>query len=87
MANRGKYLPRQQGPQCQPYKDKGGDASAGGVEKDIRLALERAAELKTACPLAERLKEIFSDAMNAGWGEEDFAVLYRLISEKSTKAK
>ncbi|MEI6787685.1 MAG: NAD(P)-dependent oxidoreductase [bacterium] len=57
------------------------------MDKDIRLALERAAELKAACPLTERLKEIFSDAMKAGWGEEDFSVLYRLISEKTTKAK
>jgi 3-hydroxyisobutyrate dehydrogenase-like beta-hydroxyacid dehydrogenase len=55
------------------------------MDKDIRLALERAAELKTACPLTERLKEVFSKAMEAGWGEEDFSVLYRLISEKSAK--
>ena len=53
------------------------------MDKDIRIALERAAELKAACPLSERLKDIFSEAMKSGWGEEDFAVLYRLISEKS----
>jgi 3-hydroxyisobutyrate dehydrogenase-like beta-hydroxyacid dehydrogenase len=55
------------------------------MDKDVRLALERAAELKTACPLTERLKEVFSEAMKTGWGEEDFSVVYRLISEKSTK--
>ena len=49
------------------------------MDKDIRLALERAAELKAPCPLTERLKEVFSEGMKAGWGEEDFAVLYRLI--------
>jgi hypothetical protein len=26
---------------------------------------------------------LFSEAMQAGWGEEDFAVLYRLIAAKS----
>jgi 3-hydroxyisobutyrate dehydrogenase-like beta-hydroxyacid dehydrogenase len=54
------------------------------MDKDVRIALERADELHAACPLTERLKGLFSEAMNAGWGEEDFAVLYRLISEKST---
>jgi 3-hydroxyisobutyrate dehydrogenase-like beta-hydroxyacid dehydrogenase len=53
------------------------------MDKDVRLALERAAALKTACPLTERLKEIFSEAMKTGWGEEDFSVLYRMISKQS----
>ncbi|MEI8122575.1 MAG: NAD-binding protein, partial [bacterium] len=46
--------------------------------KDIRLALERAGELKADCPLTRRLKEIISDGMAAGFGDEDFSVLYRL---------
>jgi 3-hydroxyisobutyrate dehydrogenase-like beta-hydroxyacid dehydrogenase len=53
------------------------------MDKDVRIALERAAELRVACPLTERLKGLFSEAMQAGWGEEDFAVLYRLIAAKS----
>ena len=53
------------------------------MDKDIRLALERASELKVTCPLTERLKEIFTEGMKAGWGEEDFAVIYRLIQDKS----
>ncbi len=53
------------------------------MDKDVRLALERAAELKVACPLTERLKEVFTEGMEAGWGEEDFAVVYRLIQKKS----
>ncbi|MEI6563180.1 MAG: NAD(P)-dependent oxidoreductase [bacterium] len=57
------------------------------MDKDIRIALDRAAELKAACPLTERLKDIFSEAMQAGLGAEDFSVLYRLISEKSAALK
>lgn len=53
------------------------------MDKDVRIALERAAELHVACPLTERLKGLFSEAMDAGWGEEDFAVLYRLNAGKS----
>lgn len=54
------------------------------MDKDIRLALERARELKAAVPLTERLKEIFSDGMKSGLGEDDFAVLYKLIMNRSS---
>ncbi len=53
------------------------------MDKDIRLAQERARALQTATPLTDRLKGIFTEGMDAGWGDEDFAVLYRLISQKS----
>jgi len=53
------------------------------MDKDIRLALERAGELKADCPLTRRLKEIFSDGMAAGFGDEDFSVLYRLARRKA----
>ncbi len=53
------------------------------MDKDVRLALERAAELKLDLPLTRHLKELFSEAMTRGWGEEDFAVLYRQVAEKS----
>jgi 3-hydroxyisobutyrate dehydrogenase-like beta-hydroxyacid dehydrogenase len=53
------------------------------MDKDVRLALERARQLQAAAPLAERLKEIYAEGMAAGWGDEDFSVLYRLVSEKS----
>ncbi len=53
------------------------------MDKDVRLALERAAELHLDLPLTRRLKELFSEAMARGWGEEDFAVLYRQVAEKS----
>lgn len=50
------------------------------MDKDVRIALERAAELKASCPLTGRLKDIFTEAMKAGWGDDDFSVLYRLIA-------
>lgn len=53
------------------------------MDKDIRLALERAAELKLDLPLTRRLKELFTEAMTRGWGEDDFAVLYKQVAEKS----
>jgi 3-hydroxyisobutyrate dehydrogenase-like beta-hydroxyacid dehydrogenase len=53
------------------------------MDKDLRLALERAAELGAACPLTQRLKEVFSAGMAEGWGDEDFSVLYRLAARQS----
>ena len=53
------------------------------MDKDIRLALERASELKLDLPLTCRLKDLFTEAMARGWGEDDFAVLYRQVAEKS----
>lgn len=50
------------------------------MDKDIRLALERAAELGTPCPLTARLKEIFSKGMSEGLAEQDFSALYKLVS-------
>lgn len=55
------------------------------MDKDLRLALARAAEVQAAAPLTARLKELFSDAMAQGWGEEDFSVLYRLIEQNSRR--
>lgn len=53
------------------------------MDKDIRLALERAAVLGTPCPLTERLKEIFSKGMSSGLAEQDFSAIYKLISNPS----
>jgi 3-hydroxyisobutyrate dehydrogenase-like beta-hydroxyacid dehydrogenase len=53
------------------------------MDKDVRLALARGAELGVVCPLTQRLKEVFSAGMAEGWGEEDFSVLYRLTARNS----
>jgi 3-hydroxyisobutyrate dehydrogenase-like beta-hydroxyacid dehydrogenase len=52
------------------------------MDKDVRLALERAHELQAASPLTERLQEVFAEAMARGWADEDFSVLYRLAETK-----
>ena len=57
------------------------------MDKDVRLALERARQLHAAAPLTERLKEVFTQAMTAGWGDADFSVLYRLVSEREAGMK
>lgn len=64
------------------------EKDAGSPLADSPTAVAGASDvIKVACPLSERLKDIFSEAMKSGWGEEDFAVLYRLISEKSAKLR
>lgn len=47
------------------------------MAKDLRLALEGADDLPL--PQLRRLKELYDRAMAAGWGDEDFAVLMRLL--------
>ena len=51
------------------------------MDKDIRLALERARALQMATPLTARLKEVLSEGMAAGWGDEDFISLIRLTQQ------
>jgi 3-hydroxyisobutyrate dehydrogenase-like beta-hydroxyacid dehydrogenase len=53
------------------------------MDKDVRLALERTRELGVAAPLTERLKEIFTEAVQAGMGEDDFSTLYRQVARGS----
>jgi 3-hydroxyisobutyrate dehydrogenase-like beta-hydroxyacid dehydrogenase len=53
------------------------------MDKDIRLALERAHALGVSTPLTRRLKEVFDASMEAGMGEDDFSTLYRLIERQS----
>lgn len=47
------------------------------MDKDLRLALETAGDLPL--PQLRHLKEVYAAAMAAGWGDEDFAVLMRLM--------
>lgn len=51
------------------------------MDKDLRLALERAAEVEADVPQSVHLKRLFDEAVARGWGEEDFAVLYRSIAK------
>ena len=51
------------------------------MDKDLRLVLERAETANADLPQTVHLKELFNEAMARGWGEEDFAVLYRALSK------
>jgi 3-hydroxyisobutyrate dehydrogenase-like beta-hydroxyacid dehydrogenase len=53
------------------------------MDKDLRLAMERANELQLDLPQTRLLKVAYSDAMAQGWGEDDFAVLYRQVAKES----
>lgn len=53
------------------------------MNKDLRLALDRARELGVDLPQLRRVREVFSAAMEAGLGEEDFSALYRLALEQA----
>ena len=53
------------------------------MDKDVRLALQRVRALGAKAPLTERLKEVFSAAMDAGMGEDDFSTLYRMACRES----
>lgn len=50
--------------------------------KDIRLALETAADLSVPLEQTRHLKTIFERGMSAGWSEDDFIGLVRLLDKK-----
>ena len=53
------------------------------MDKDLRLALDRARELKLDLPQSRRLKEAFAAAVSAGLGEADFSAVYRWAAIQS----
>ena len=59
--------------------------SAAMMQKDIRLALELGEELGVSLRTAELVDEMLTKAIEAGWGDEDFAVLFRVVEQLSSK--
>ena len=57
--------------------------SLKNMAKDLRLALETAAELSLTLQQTGHLKNIYDQGITAGWSNEDFIVLMRLLEEKS----
>lgn len=51
------------------------------MDKDLRLALETAAELNISLEQIGHLKAIYQRGMAAGWSEEDFIGLIRLVDK------
>jgi 3-hydroxyisobutyrate dehydrogenase-like beta-hydroxyacid dehydrogenase len=50
--------------------------------KDMQLAAETAYEIGVAMPAANVTKEIYALAMRNGLGDQDFSVVYKLLSER-----
>ena len=52
------------------------------MHKDLHLAAETAYETGAALPAANCAKELFTLAMRAGLGEQDFTAVYKVLKEK-----
>jgi 3-hydroxyisobutyrate dehydrogenase-like beta-hydroxyacid dehydrogenase len=53
------------------------------MAKDLRLASETAADLSVELELTEHLKDLYDRGMTAGWSEEDFIGLMRLMDKRT----
>jgi 3-hydroxyisobutyrate dehydrogenase-like beta-hydroxyacid dehydrogenase len=49
------------------------------MDKDLRLALESAADLSLPIECTKHLKRIYEQGMSAGWQDDDFIGLFRLL--------
>jgi 3-hydroxyisobutyrate dehydrogenase len=59
--------------------------SATMMQKDLRLALELGEELGVELRTVELAQELLSKAVEMGWGEEDFAVLFKVVERLSVR--
>jgi 3-hydroxyisobutyrate dehydrogenase-like beta-hydroxyacid dehydrogenase len=51
------------------------------MAKDIRLALETAAELSLTLEQTGHLKGVYQEGIDAGWSDDDFIGLIRLMEK------
>lgn len=56
--------------------------SLKNMSKDLRLALETAADLSVSLEQTEHLNKIYDRGMSAGWADDDFIGLMRLLDKK-----
>jgi 3-hydroxyisobutyrate dehydrogenase-like beta-hydroxyacid dehydrogenase len=61
--------------------------SAAMMQKDIRLALELGEELGVSLRSAQLVSEMLTKAIGSGWGDEDFAVLFKVVEQMSVKSE
>ena len=61
--------------------------SAAMMKKDIDLALELGEELGVSLRTAALVNEMLMKAIDMGWGEEDFAVLFKVVEHLSVKSE
>ena len=59
--------------------------SAAMMKKDIQLALELGEETGVELRTAKLVDELLDQAIASGWGDEDFAVLYRVVEQLSAE--
>ena len=59
--------------------------SAAMMKKDILLAVELGEELGVELRTVELVDEMLDKALELGWGDEDFAVLFRVVEHLSSK--
>jgi 3-hydroxyisobutyrate dehydrogenase-like beta-hydroxyacid dehydrogenase len=52
------------------------------MAKDLRLALESAADLSVSLEQTRHLNKIYDEGMSAGWADDDFIGLMRLLDKK-----
>jgi len=56
--------------------------SLKNMDKDLRLTLETAIDLSVSLEITEHLKKIYDEGMSAGWADDDFIGLMRLVDKK-----
>ena len=59
--------------------------SAVMMQKDIRLALELGQELGVSLRTVELVNEMLTKAIDMGWGDDDFAVLFKVVEKLSAR--
>jgi 3-hydroxyisobutyrate dehydrogenase-like beta-hydroxyacid dehydrogenase len=60
--------------------------SAAMMKKDIQIALELGEETGVDLKTARLVDQLLDQAIALGWGDEDFAVLYRVVEHSSVEA-
>jgi 3-hydroxyisobutyrate dehydrogenase-like beta-hydroxyacid dehydrogenase len=61
--------------------------SAAMMQKDLRLALELGEELGVELRTVKLAQEMLAKAEELGWGEEDFAVLFKVVEHLSARSE
>jgi len=57
------------------------------MQKDIRLALELGEELGVSLRTVELADEMLTKAQEMGWGNEDFAILFKVVESLSSRGE
>ena len=61
--------------------------SAAMMQKDLDIALEVGKELGVSLRSVELTSELLAKAMEMGWGDEDFAVLFKVVEHMSSRSE